>query len=234
MRKAYLMNIKDLPVGEALLLVPAWRREKAERLRFEKDKKRSLGAWLLLMYALKKEGLSCGEIAFGERGKPYFTDETLPRFCLSHSGEYALCAVADEEVGCDVQEMVTPSPSLIGRVCTDREKELFLTSPMVKLPSDSETDEAVPTSSAVGGRHLPRRGRQEETDILFTSLWAKKESLLKLSGLGMAADLTKTEASSGPCFFLDGHAVYACTENGGFPQETAVVSLNEVLSLLKI
>ncbi len=202
MHKAYLMNIKDLPVGEALLLVPAWRREKAERLRFEKDKKRSLGVWLLLMYALKKEGLSCGEIAFGERGKPYFTDETLPCFCLSHSGDYALCAVADEEVGCDVQESVKADVRLTERICTDREKELLCAS--------------------------------GDPGTVLAGLWAKKEALMKLSGVGMAADFVSLETPDDPCFFLDGHAVYACTENGGFPQETAVVSLNEVLSLLKI
>ena len=266
MHKAYLMNIEDLPEEEAFPIVPSWRREKAERLRFAKDKKLSLGAWLLLMYAMKKEGLSCGEVAFTERGKPYFTDSALPRFCLSHAGSYALCAIADEEVGCDVQDAVAPSPRLIDRVCTPREKALFSASPQGKLSSESETDEVpVPTSSAPDGapspqgegqtvlplegklsakptdevsvsssaaseRHLPTKERQED---LFASLWAKKESLVKLSGAGMAADFASLETPDDPCFFIDHHAVYACTKNGGFPQETAVVGVGEVLAFLR-
>ena len=211
--------------------MPAWRREKAERLRFEKDKKASAGVWLLLMYAIKKEGLSCGEVAFSERGKPYFTDESLPRFCLSHSGDYALCAIADEEVGCDVQEKVSPSLRLIDRVCTEKEKPFFLASPMGKLSSECETDEVIfPTSSAACGRHLSRSGRQED---IFTSLWAKKESLAKLSGEGMAADFAHLETPSDPCLFVDNCAIYACTKSGGFPQETAVVDLTEVLACLR-
>ena len=256
MRKAYLMNVKDLPLREVFSLLPAWRREKAERLRFEKDKKASAGVWLLLMYAIKKEGLSCGEVAFSEQGKPCFTDEALPRFCLSHSGDYVLCAIADEEVGCDVQEKVSPSLRLIDRVCTEREKPFFLASPQGKLSSECETDEVVfPTSSAACGRHLspagsvpvrlsmstghrftaeprfaPRRGRQED---IFTSLWAKKESLAKLSGEGMAADFAHLETPPDPCLFVDNCAVYAYTKSGGFPQETAVVDLTEVLAYLK-
>ena len=231
MRKAYLMNVKDLPLREVFSLLPAWRREKAERLRFEKDKKASAGVWLLLMYAIKKEGLSCGEVAFSERGKPYFTDEALPRFCLSHSGNYTLCAIADEEVGCDVQEKISPSLRLTDRVCTEREKPFFLASPMGKLSSECETDEvAFPTSSAACGRHLSRSGSQED---IFTSLWAKKESLAKLSGEGMAADFAHLETPSDPCLFVDNCAIYACTKSGGFPQETAVVDLTEVLAYLR-
>ena len=231
MRKAYLMNVKDLPLREVFSLLPAWRREKAERLRFEKDKKASAGVWLLLMYAMKKEGLSCGEVAFSERGKPYFTDEALPRFCLSHSGDYALCAIADEEVGCDVQEKVSPSLRLIDRVCTEKEKPFFPASPMGKLSSECETDEVVfSTSSAACGLHLSRSGSQED---IFTSLWAKKEALAKLSGEGMAADFAHLETPPDPCLFVDNCAIYACTKSGGFPQETAVVDLTEVLAYLR-
>ena len=224
------MNIEGLPEEEAFPIVPSWRREKAERLRFAKDKKLSLGAWLLLMYAMKKEGLSCGEVAFTERGKPYFTDSALPRFCLSHAGSYALCAIADEEVGCDVQDAVAPSPRLIDRVCTEKEKALFLASPPGKLSAKPTDEVPVPPSSTASGRHLPTKERQED---LFASLWAKKESLVKLSGAGMAADFASLETPDDPCFFIDHHAVYACTKNGGFPQETAVVAVSEVLAFLR-
>lgn len=202
MHKAYLMNVKDLPIREALLLVPAWRREKAERLHFEADRRRSLGAWLLLIYALKKEGLSCGEVSFTQREKPYFADLSLPRFSLSHSGDYVMAAIADEEVGCDVQETVKADMRLANRVCTEREKESILSS--------------------------------EAPDRVFTSVWAKKEAILKCTGAGVAADFSSIESPSDPCFFIGGCAYYVCTKNGGFPQETAVVDAEDVLSFLRI
>ena len=40
-----------------------------------------------------------------ERGKPWFPDHPQRHFNLSHSGKMALCALADGEVGVDIQEM---------------------------------------------------------------------------------------------------------------------------------
>lgn len=42
---------------------------------------------------------------YGEKGKPYFKDSPLS-FSLSHSGELVLCAIADHEIGVDVQKVI--------------------------------------------------------------------------------------------------------------------------------
>ena len=73
--------------------VPAFRKEKADRLRFQKDKALSIGAWVLFEKMQKEYGL--GEGAF---------------FNLSHSGAYALCSVDDSggqpvRIGCDLEEI---------------------------------------------------------------------------------------------------------------------------------
>ena len=40
---------------------------------------------------------------FGEQGKPYFVDTSLPFFNISHAGGYVALALSDREVGIDIQ-----------------------------------------------------------------------------------------------------------------------------------
>lgn len=69
--------------------VPEFRRQKADGLRFEKDRALSIGAWALWMHVQEANGLA---------------EDTV--FNLSHSGRYVMCAFSDkrgEEVGCDLE-----------------------------------------------------------------------------------------------------------------------------------
>lgn len=50
---------------------------------------------------------SLPEIARAEGGKPYFKDHPEWHFNLSHSGEFALCALSDAPVGVDI-EVIRP------------------------------------------------------------------------------------------------------------------------------
>lgn len=106
MTKLYWADISALE-AEALFRqhydrLPPQRREKVDALRFPADKARSLGAWLLLEYALGQWGFR-GELrlARNDWGKPFL--EGGPHFNLSHSGSRVLCAVSEGEVGCDIQ-----------------------------------------------------------------------------------------------------------------------------------
>lgn len=61
----------------------------------------------LLKIAMKKEyGIDSDKcvVLKKEMGKPYFRDYPNIFFNISHSGEYAVCAVGDEEIGIDIQE----------------------------------------------------------------------------------------------------------------------------------
>lgn len=84
--------------------MPPERREKIDRLRFEKDKCLSLGAGILLHIALVRAGVKNASIETGEHGKPYLADKDGVFFNISHSGSVAVCAVSSHPVGVDVEE----------------------------------------------------------------------------------------------------------------------------------
>ena len=77
--------------------LPAKRREKIARYRFDTDKLRSLIAGLLI-----KRETGGAEIVYGEHEKPYLADGVM-FFSVSHSGDIVAIAVDDYEVGCDVE-----------------------------------------------------------------------------------------------------------------------------------
>ena len=61
-------------------------------------------------------------IEIGAHGKPYFKDKTrFPFFNISHSGDYAVCAVATCEIGIDIQKIQSYSPRLLRRILTKQE-----------------------------------------------------------------------------------------------------------------
>lgn len=100
-------------------LSPAWRLEKARRLS-PSGRGVSLAAGLLLELALRRAGVPCAG-SCDEQGRPRPAFGVPPYVSLSHSGEYAACALADRPVGVDVQKPVGVHPRLPRRVCTPSE-----------------------------------------------------------------------------------------------------------------
>lgn len=118
MTEVYLFDReeRELP-GEAALLLPAWRRERWERLKNEEARQESLAAGLLFARAMTRRGLSAEEmdrVTVLPAGKPTLRDRPALWFSLSHSGRYALCAVSDRPVGADVQQ-IRPAKLTIAR-----------------------------------------------------------------------------------------------------------------------
>ena len=83
----------------------------AARFRMEADKRRCLCAGLALLDALEERDVRPGL-----------------HFNLSHSGNYAVCAVSEQEVGIDIQEIRDPRESLVKYCCTDNERKRILES----------------------------------------------------------------------------------------------------------
>lgn len=101
----------------------AWdeRRRRAERFLQPRDRRLCVGAGLLAQDMLTDAGASDLTLAYGEYGKPRLAHHPSIHFNLSHSADYALCAVADAPVGVDVQEMLDYDEALARHCLCDEE-----------------------------------------------------------------------------------------------------------------
>ena len=142
----------------ALPLLDDMRREKISRLKADADKARSVGAGLLLRSALAACGLpdDTPKLVFGDCGKPELARFPGIHFNLSHSGDYALCAVSDTPVGCDIE---APRP-----VDLHLAERFF-------APSERQALAAAP---------------EAEQHALFLKIWTQKESYQKAAGRGLS------------------------------------------------
>ena len=103
MIKLAYCNIENLDLKKAYKLVSKDRQEKIDFYRFDKDKKLSCGAYLLLKKLLSDENITDPLFETGEYGKAYISNHENIHFNLSHSGKIVLCAISDMEVGADVE-----------------------------------------------------------------------------------------------------------------------------------
>ena len=149
----------------AYALASPARRQKADRFLMEKDRRLCLGAELLLRRAVHSVGAGdfFGDFRYGEYGKPCFGESTL-RFNLSHSEEWVVCAVANCEVGCDVELIAPVDPKLAERFFSGDEYRDILSQP----------------------------APEAETEMFFR-YWTLKESFMKATGLGMKLSLRSFE-----------------------------------------
>ena len=168
------------------------RRQKTDRCRRAADRHLSLGAELLLQYALKAAGEpSAPEYAADENGKPYLPGGGR-HFNLSHSGTYALCALSGREVGCDIEAVAeTDALEIAGRFFCP--------------------EEAADIAAAAS---------REDRLVRFYRYWTLKESYLKATGPGMTLPLDRfrVELAAGPSVIRDGRrAPYTFLESADIP-----------------
>ena len=106
------------------------RQEKIDRLQQEPAKKLSAAAGMLARIAIGQcLKISPDTISFrkGKNGKPYAENLDI-HFSLSHSGNLAVCAVSDQPVGIDVEEMRPVDYRVAEKMFTQEEREyVFLT-----------------------------------------------------------------------------------------------------------
>ena len=106
MQKLYRINInhfEDPLKNEGLLdLVGIRRREKVIRYRMPDDRKRSLGAGIIIRKILDENGLTESCLRYSDNEKPV-VDGLF--FNVSHAGDYVVGVLSDCEVGCDIEKM---------------------------------------------------------------------------------------------------------------------------------
>ena len=115
MKWAYVKinEIESLPSPTSL---SPTRFARIDRIKNEDAKKASLaGEWLATR-------LSGGVICAHPSGQPYIEGSDM-HISISHSGEYAVCALSENPVGIDIEKIREVSERLIDRVCTARERE---------------------------------------------------------------------------------------------------------------
>ena len=154
----------------AYCTVSAQRREKTDRLRFNKDKCLSLGAELLLLHACRMSGVEYGaeRIVTDAYEKPRF--ESCPlEFNLSHSDGRVMCVISDLPVGCDVQKTGQTETAIARRFFHADEYAALLA-----CKTDAERND------------------------LFYRLWTLKESFLKCTGRGFDLPLNRFCLSMSP------------------------------------
>lgn len=157
-------------LAAAFAALPEWRRRKAEELRFEADRRRSVAAWMLLRQVLAEKGLDADSLPVTENefGKPAFDPSLGIHFNLSHAGERVMVAVSDLPVGCDVERIVPIDDEMLKAGLADLERTRL---------------------AALSG---------EARDRAFIRLWVRKESYVKAVGRGMDIDFSTFSALDAP------------------------------------
>ena len=212
----YVLKVQDLPdpAAESGVMEGLWeeRKEKILRYKLEQSRKQSLGAGLLLKWALKKHGAAVEQLSYGVNGKP---EAEGVFFNLSHSGQWAVCAISDGPVGCDVEEIASVREGIAERFFTENEVQ-----------------------------HLAQFEGERRNEEFFR-LWTLKESYMKMTGEGMSLGLdrfefdmdgqpiVKRDGAICDChikeYELPGYKLAVCAESADFAETLQVVNAKEIL-----
>lgn len=181
----YLADIRPLYKENiwqrAYAYVDEERRRRADACKLPQAAAASLAAGVLARYALQQNGLERGSLSYGEKGQPLpEVPKDGPRLwlSLSHSGDYAVCAVSDRPVGVDIQRKVPIRLGMLRHFFPGEEGEAFLRRYGIEKSDGTEVPGFLPEAAA------------EE----FLRLWTVKESYMKLTGAGMGMGFAQISA----------------------------------------
>lgn len=97
------------------------RRKKVDKLISTNNKKLSILAELLLKKALIDLNINSNfNYSYNENGKPYLPDSNI-YFNISHSNDYVICCISENEVGCDIEFIKDINLSIANKFFTNRE-----------------------------------------------------------------------------------------------------------------
>ena len=128
------------------------RKEKIKRFKQPESRRQSLGAGLLLNHVLHSHGFHMDDVTYAVHGKPQIDGF---HFNMSHSGDYIICAVSENSVGCDVEKVSDLPQNIAERYFTSKEVA-----------------------------YLNQLGDAEKVNE-FYRIWTMKESYLKMTGEGL-------------------------------------------------
>lgn len=125
-------NTDEVTIAKWLTYLTPERQERLHKFRFREDFLQSLmGEAMLRIIVGEKVGVAPGklEIRHKDGEKPFFSAYPEIYFNISHSGEWAVCAIGDDEVGIDIEAVGDKdiNPSLIRKVLTENEQKYLNT-----------------------------------------------------------------------------------------------------------
>lgn len=132
MVKVVIQNIEDLDVNSVIL--SSVRQEKISNYKQEQAILLSIAAEVALNKAVREvypDTVLPLSYYYDDKGKPYFSDIDL-HFSLSHSGNFAVCAVSDKEIGVDIEKIRDVNPGVADRYFTVEECEYILSAENMK------------------------------------------------------------------------------------------------------
>jgi 4'-phosphopantetheinyl transferase len=175
----YILDISSLDPDQPGLerWIDASRLTAAAHFSLKKDRARCIGAGLLLAQAIRRIHPAYTlppTTAIGPYGKPFLADLPKFHFNLAHSGEWAVCAVADHPVGIDIEHLpyMADVIDVAQRCFTPNEQCHLFTLPEIDQPAT------------------------------FCKLWTIKESYAKATGLGFQLAPEQLDIQFGPPIIL--------------------------------
>ena len=185
--------------ADAISRVPESRKQKITSFRHAESQRLSLGVGLLLVLALEEEGIDGMQvrIAEGQWGKPFLPDHPNLHFSLSHSGKWAMCALGNHPVGCDVEATGRGNEKLTKRFFHPEEQRA-----LAMLAPDTR----------------PEWQRE------FARIWTRKESWLKADGRGLSKPMEsfsviteRPDIHYSEMHGMDGYAFACCMRSAEEP-----------------
>ena len=142
----------------------------------------------LLTKELSLYGRSIGEVVKDKNGKPFIPGDDI-FFSLSHASGLCVCAVCDRAVGVDAEALRTMDEVTIHRLAS-------------RYLTEAEQSRL--------------KGNSDRMSEAFLSIWVKKESIVKRSGVGIVGIKDADSENVDLYFFsLPGYVLSLCTEADG-------------------
>lgn len=103
-----ILDIREKYIDRLCLLIDLEKRYKIEKFINKKDKLRALIGEILIRTIIAEElGIRNKNIVFkkNQYGKPYLKDQLKFHFNISHSGDFVVCAIDNDPIGIDIEEV---------------------------------------------------------------------------------------------------------------------------------
>lgn len=158
MYKLYLLNT-DTVTLDMIDMLSDERKRKVSSYIYEKDKKLSLGAGILLDTMLKTHNLREKDMlySYNKYGKPYFINYPYIYYNISHSEKMCILVEDSKNIGCDIEKTREYDKDIIDKCFSIKEKENI--------------------------------NKTDNKNYLFTQIWTAKEAFLKNIGLGLSNEM---------------------------------------------